>query len=291
MARAIWKGAISFGMVAIPMKLYIATESKDIAFVTLHASCHSRLKQKRWCPFHEEEVESSEVVRGYEFAKDEFMVMEEEDFEDLPLTSKHTIEIVSFVDLAEVDPVHFEKSYYVEPETVGIKPFYLLKKALEQSNRVAIAKVALRQKEHLCLVRSYGEGLIMDTMYYPDEIRTTAELDWPAADTVVTDAELAMANLLIEQLAGEFHPEEFRDEYRDALTQVIEAKLGTGAAVSPAPAAPAGKVRDLMEALRESIEAAKADRGADSSSQAEASQAEADSAPVAEPKKRTRKAG
>ena len=130
MARAIWKGAISFGMVAIPMKLYIATESKDIAFVTLHQSCHSRLKQKRWCPFHEEEVASSEIVRGFEFAKDEYMVMEEEDFEDLPLNSKHTIEIVSFVDLAEVDPVHYEKSYYVEPEPVGIKPFYLLKKAL-----------------------------------------------------------------------------------------------------------------------------------------------------------------
>ncbi|MDA0799577.1 MAG: Ku protein [Chloroflexi bacterium] len=284
MARAIWKGAISFGMVAIPMKLYIATESKDISFVTLHKTCHSRLKQKRWCPFHEEEIESGDVVRGYEFAKDEFMVMEEEDFEDLPLNSKHTIEIVSFVDLAEVDPVHYEKSYYVEPESVGIKPFYLLKKALEQSNRVAIAKVALRQKEHLCLVRSYGDGLIMDTMYYPDEIRTTAELDWPAADTIVTDAELAMANMLIEQLAGEFHPEQFQDEYRDALLQVIEGKLGTGAVVSPAPAAPAGKVRDLMEALRESIEAAKADRA---QSPGLAEQAEQ----VAEPKKRTRKAG
>ena len=266
------------------MKLYIATESKDISFVTLHKSCHSRLKQKRWCPFHEEEIESGDVVRGYEFAKDEYMVMEEEDFEDLPLNSKHTIEIVSFVDLAEVDPVHYEKSYYVEPEAVGIKPFYLLKKALEQSNRVAIAKVALRQKEHLCLVRSYGDGLIMDTMYYPDEIRTTAELDWPAADTVVTDAELAMANMLIEQLAGEFHPEEFQDEYRDALQQVIESKLGTGAVVSAAPAAPAGKVRDLMEALRESIEAAKADRA---QSPELAEQAEQ----VAEPKKRTRKAG
>ncbi len=260
MARAIWKGAISFGMVAIPMKLYIATESKDIAFVTLHKTCNTRLRQKRWCSYHEVEVEQAEVVRGYEFAKDEYMVMEESDFDDLPLNSKPTIEIVSFVDLQDVDPIQYEKSYYIEPEPVGVKPFYLLKKALEASNRVAIAKVALRQKEHLCLVRPYQDGIIMDTMYYPDEIRSTAELEWPAEDTQVSDAELAMANLLIEQLMGEFHPEDFHDEYRDALTQVIEAKLGTGAVVAATPAAPEGKVRDLMEALRESIEAAKAGR-------------------------------
>jgi DNA end-binding protein Ku len=173
MARAIWRGAISFGMVAIPMKLYIATESKDISFVTLHASCHSRLKQKRWCPFHEEEIEQSDVVRGYEFAKDEYMVMEESDFEELPLNSTPTIEIVRFVDISTVDPIHFEKSYYVEPESVGVKPYYLLKRALEDTGRVAVAKVALRQKEHLCLVRPYQDGLSMETMFYADEIRGT----------------------------------------------------------------------------------------------------------------------
>jgi DNA end-binding protein Ku len=267
-------------MVAIPMKLYIATESKDIAFVTLHASCHTRLKQKRWCPFHEEEVESSEIVRGYEFAKDEYMVMEESDFEELPLNSKHTIEIVRFVDLNDVDPIHYEKSYYVEPEPVGVKPFYLLKKALEQADRVAIAKVALRQKEHLCLVRPYEAGLIMETMYYPDEIRSTGELDLPAEETAISDAELQMAMMLIEQLVGEFNPEEYHDEYRDALNQVIEAKLGSGAVVAPAPAAPQGKVRDLMEALRESIEAAKAERAQESEAEQEAA-----------PKKRVRMAG
>ena len=279
MARAIWKGAISFGMVAIPMKLYIATESKDISFVTLHKSCHSRLRQKRWCPYHDQEVESSEIVRGYEFAKDEYMVMEEDDFDSLPLNSTHTIEIVRFVDLDQIDPIHYEKSYYIEPEAVGAKPFVLLKKALEQSNRVAIAKVALRQKEHLCLVRPFIDGLIMETMYYPDEIRSTAELEWPAEDTKVTDAELAMANMLIETLTGEFEPAAYHDEYRHALTEVIESKLGTGAAVAPAPTAPVGKVRDLMEALRESIEAAKAQRS------------EPPAAEAAAPKKRARKAG
>ena len=256
MARAVWKGALSFGMVAIPMKLYVATERKDIGFVQLHAACHTRLRQKRWCPHHEEEVDYGEVVRGFEFAKDEYLVMEEEDFEALPLKTTHTIDILRFVDLRSIDPVHYEKSYYIEPESVGAKPFSLLKKALESTDRVAIAKIALRQREHLCLVRPYGGGLIMETMYYPDEIRSTAELDIPA-EAEINDAELQMAVMLIDQLTGEFQPHEYHDEYRDALQQVIEAKLGSGAPVSAALEAPQGKVRDLMEALRASIEAAK----------------------------------
>ncbi len=289
MARAIWRGAISFGMVAIPMKLYIATESKDIAFVTLHASCHSRLRQKRWCPLHEIEVEQAEVVRGYEFAKGEYMVMEEADFEELPLNSTHTIEILRFVDIATVDPIHYEKSYYVEPESVGVKPFYLLKRALEATDRVAVAKVALRQKEHLCLVRPYQEGLVMETMYYADEIRGTAELELPANDTLVSDAELQMAVMLIDQLTGEFDAAEYQDEYREALHQVIEAKLGSGAPMAAAPAAPPGKVRDLMEALRESIAAAKSERAAGDAAAEQASSAEGEAQPA--PKKRARKAG
>ncbi len=280
MARAIWRGAISFGMVAIPMKLYIATESKDLSFVTLHTTCHTRLRQKRWCPYHEVEVEQSEVARGYEFAKDEYMVMEEEDFEGLPLQSTHTIEIVRFVDLGSVDPVHYERSYYIEPEQIGAKPFYLLKKALESTNRVAVAKVALRQKEHLCLVRPYEDLLMMETMYYPDEIRATAELDLHSDSADVADAELQMATMLIDQLTGEWEPQMFRDEYRDALQQVIEAKLGSGAPLAAAPPTPQGKVRDLMEALRESIAAAKAD-----------APAAAEEGAAAVSKKRARKAG
>ena len=257
MARAIWKGAISFGMVAIPMKLYIATESKDIGFVQLHDSCHTRLKQKRWCPSCEVEAEYSEVVRGFEFARDEYLVMEAEDFDNLPLKTTHTIDILRFVDIATIDPVHYEKSYYIEPESVGVKPFALLKKALEATDRVAVAKVALRNKEHLCLIRPYVDGLIMETMYYPDEIRGTAELDLPG-EVELSEAELQMAVMLIDQLTGEFQPGEYRDEYRDALQQVIEAKLGSGAPISAAPEAPQGKVRDPMEALRASIEAARA---------------------------------
>ena len=256
MARAIWRGAISFGMVAIPMKLYVATESKDINFVQLHSSCHSRLRQKRWCPEHDCEVEYADIVRGFEFAKGEYLVMEEEDFENLPLKSTRTIEIVRFVDIKSIDPVHYERSYYIEPESVGVKPFSLLKKALEATDRVAIAKVALRNKEHLCLVRPYDDGLMMETLYYPDEIRSTVELKIPGAADV-SDAELQMAVMLIDQFSGEFEPHAYQDEYRAALQQVIEAKLGSGAPISAAPDAPAGKVLDLMEALRASLEAAR----------------------------------
>ncbi len=257
MARSIWKGAISFGMVAIPIKLYIATEQKDIAFVQLHSTCHHRLRQKRWCPHHEAEVELAEVVRGYEFTKDEYLVMEEADFENVPVPSKHTIEIAQFVDLAAIDPIHYERSYFLEPEEVGVKPFYLLKRALEATTRVAIAKVSIRQKEHLCVVRPFHEGLIMETMYYPDEIRTTAELALPEEETTITDAERDMAVMLVDQLTRPFDPTEFRDEYRITLQDVIAAKLGSGAPVASAGPAPKGEVRDLMEALRASIEAAK----------------------------------
>ena len=282
MARSIWKGAISFGMVAIPMKLYIATDSKDIGFAQLHESCRSRLKQKRWCPQCEDEVAYGETVRGFEFAKGEYLVMEEEDFESLPLKSAHTIDITRFVDIRTIDPVHYEKSYYIEPESVGAKPFALLKKALETTERAAVAKIALRQKEHLCLIRPYQDGLVMETMFYPDEIRSAAELDFPG-EVEVSDAELQMAVMLIDQLTGAFEPQEYRDEYRDALQQVIEAKLGAGAPVSAAPEAPQGKVRDLMEALRASIEAARA-QPAPSAAEPVAEEA------AAAPKRRARKA-
>ena len=261
MLRAIWTGAISFGMVAIPIKLYPGTQSKDISFVTLHDTCHSRIRQKRYCSHHDIEVELNEIVRGYEYAKEQYVVMEPADFENLPVPSTHTIEITRFVDLAHIDPIFFERSYALEPETVGQKPFYLLKRALETTKRVAIAKVSLRQKEHLCCVRPYGQGLSMATMFYPDEVRSLDELELPDDDTLVSDQEIAMATTLIDQLTGPFEPEQYEDEYRSTLEQVIEAKLGVAEPVTGAPAPVAGKVVDLMEALKASIEATKQDNG------------------------------
>ena len=255
--RAIWRGAISFGMVVIPIRLYIATESKDISFVTLHSTCHTRLRQKRYCPYHEVEVEAEETVRGYQYGKEQYVVMEEDAFEDLPVPSMHTIEISRFVELPSIDPVHFERSYLLEPDGVGVKPFYLLKQALEKAGRVAIAKVSLRQKEHLCCLRPYDRALVMETMYYPDEIRGTGELNLPEEQVKITPQEMTMAATLIDQLTGPFEPEQYHDEYRAALERIIEAKLGAAQPMAAAPTAPKGKVRELMEALKASIEATK----------------------------------
>ena len=265
--RAIWKGAVSFGMVAIPIRLYPATQSKDLAFVTLHSSCHTRLKHRRFCPHHEEFVELTDVVKGYEYSKDQYVVMEESDFGDLPVPSKHTIEITRFIDLSSIDPVYYDRSYILEPESVGEKPFFLLKRALESTERVAIAKVSLRQKEHLCCLRPFESGLVMATMHDADEIRGIDELNLQEEQVNVTEQELAMATTLIDQLTGSFEPGEHQDEYRTALERVIEGKLGAPQpdVVSPAPVK--GKVGDLMEALRASIEATKQAAGAQEAEQ------------------------
>ncbi len=258
MPRSIWRGAISFGMVAIPVKLYPATSSKDIAFVSLHNSCHTRMRQRRWCEYHEDFVEYSEIVKGYEYAKGQYVVMEPSDFKGLPVPSVHTIEITRFVGLAGIDPIHFEKSYYLEPDAVGQKPFALLTRALKESGRVAVAKVSIRQKEHMCSLRPFGNGIVMATMLYPDEIRPVGELDVPEDESLVSEQELMMAKMLIDQLSGEFNPSEYEDEYRTALQKVIEVKLGAAEpeTLAAEPAKP--KVGDLMEALRASLEAAKA---------------------------------
>jgi DNA end-binding protein Ku len=248
-------------MVAIPIKLYAATKGKDIAFVMLHNSCQTRVRQRRWCEYHDTFVDFGEVVKGYEYAKDQYVVMEPTDFESLPIPSVHTIEITRFVDLASIDPVHFEKSYYLEPEAVGQKPFLLLTRALKESHRVAVAKVSIRQKEHLCSLRPFGNGIIMSTMLYPDEIRPTGELEVPDDESLVSDGELQMAMMLIDQLSGEFDPDEYADEYRTALEKVIEVKLGSAEPDTLVAAPPKARVGDLMEALRASLEATKAVAG------------------------------
>ncbi len=258
--RSIWNGAISFGMVVIPVKLYPATDSKDIHFVTLHTTCNSRIRQPRFCSYHETTVESAEIVRAYEYAKDQYIIMEDADFADLPVPSKHTIDITRFVSLESIDPIFFERTYALEPQEIGLKPFYLLKRALETTGRVAVAKVSIRQKENLCCLRPYEHGLMMQTMHYPDEIRALDELALPEEQAEVSDQEMNMAVTLIDQLTGDFSPAAFQDEYRLALEKVIEQKLIGADPVIPEPVAPMGKVGDLMEALKASIEATKTER-------------------------------
>src|SRR5579864_351535 len=254
MPRPIWKGAITFGMISIPVKLFGATESKDLAFNTLHKECKSRLKQKRWCPVDDREVFQDEVVRAYEYSKDHYIEISDEDLESLPVPSKHTIELTSFVKAAEVDPVYFERSYYLEPDQVGAKPYALLMRALKTKQVAAVAKVALRNRESLCVLRPGENVLMLETLLYPDEIRT-AELG-EAPDVLVSPQELTMALTLVEMLEEPFDPKKYHDEYRVALLEMIEAKA-TGQEVVATPEAPLPKTVDLMAALKASLEAAK----------------------------------
>jgi DNA end-binding protein Ku len=253
MPRSIWNGVISFGMVSIPVKLYTATQSKDISFHLLHKDDGARLQQLRWCPEHERKVEWGEVVRGYEYAKDQHVILGEEDFEKLPLPSKQTVELSAFVKAEEIDPVFYEKSYYLEPDAKGIKPFALLMTALKEKQLTGIAKIAVRNKEQLCALRPMDGTLILETLYYPDEIRVE-KTELP--DVKVSDKELDMAYTLIELLTEDFDPEKYHDEYRQALMQVIDAKLEGEELPEVAAAGPA-KVTDIMSALRASVEAAK----------------------------------
>ena len=253
MPRSIWNGVISFGMVSIPVKLYTATQSKDISFHLLHKECNTRLQQLRWCPTHERAVEWSEVARGYEYARDEHVILTEEDFEKLPLPSKQTVELSVFVKAEEIDPVYYEKSYYLEPDAKGIKPFALLMTALREKGLTGIAKIAVRNKEQLCALRPMDGTLILETLFYPDEVRVEkSELP----DVKISEKELEMAYTLIDLLSEEFEPEKYKDEYRDALMKLIEAKLEGEELPEVAAAGPA-KVTDIMSALRASVEAAK----------------------------------
>ena len=254
MPRAIWKGVISFGMVSIPIRLFPATESKDVGFRQLRRDTNTRVRMLRWDPVEEQEVPYDEIVRGYEYAKDRYVVLEEEDFEKLPLPSKHTVELTAFVEESEIDPVHYEKSYYLAPEEVGLKPYSLLIRAMQDKGLIAIAKVAIRTKERLCALRARGDQLILETLYYPDEIRDPGE---SFAVDEVSDEEMEMARALIEMLEEPFDPEKYHDEYREALMTIIEAKLEGQEVAAPEAAAPQPAV-DLMAALRASVEAAKA---------------------------------
>jgi DNA end-binding protein Ku len=250
--RAIWRGTISFGMVSIPVNLYTATESHDVRFHLLHKKDGVRLKNVRWCPKDEKQVPWDDVVRGFEYSKGRYVPISDEDLEHLPMKTVHTVDISDFVKLEEVDPIYFDKAYYLAPDEAGIKAFALLRKALEQTGRAAVAKVAIRDKENLCLVRPYQDVLTMETMLYANEIRSTQDIAIDAAQ--VSPKELQMAVSLIENLSDSFDAARYHDEYQAALKQLIDAKV-EGAPLPAAPTEQGEKVVDLMEALRASVEA------------------------------------
>jgi len=257
--RAIWSGTISFGMVSIPVQLYTATQSHDVHFHLLHRGCGARLKNVRWCPRHEKAIPWDDVERGFEYAKGKYVAISDDDLEHLPVKTVHTVEISDFVKLEEVDPIYYDKAYYLAPEETGTKAFALLRQALQQTGRAAVAKVAIRDKENLCLVRPYADVLSMETMFYANEIRSTEDIATDGAK--VSPKELQMAVSLVENLSDRFDAERYEDEYQAALKKVINAKL-EGAPLPEAPTEKGGKVVDLMEALRASVEATKKKPGA-----------------------------
>ena len=257
MPRAIWSGVISFGLVSIPVKLYTATESKSISFNMLHKECKGRIKQLKWCPTCEKQIEYDDTEKGYEYSKGNYVVITEEDLEKLPLPSKNIINISAFVESEQIDPVYFDGSYYLEPEKAAQKPYSLFMKAMEQKSVVGIGTLAIRNKERLCSLRVMGGNLMVDMLLYPDEVRIDTEKEAPEVN--VSPQELAMAGSLIDIMESDFHPENYKDNYREALSSLIQAKLD-GSEVIAAPDAGPSKVIDLMDALRASVENAKSQK-------------------------------
>ncbi|WP_320068182.1 Ku protein [Micromonospora sp. RTGN7] len=259
--RAIWKGAVSFGLVSIAVKLYSATEEKDIRFHQVHRSDGGRIRYKRTCSVCGEEVTYDDIAKGYDLGGGEMVILTDEDFAELPLTSSRAIDVLEFVPADQVDPILYNKAYFLEPEGTATKPYVLLRDALTDSERVAIVKVALRQREQLATLRVREGVLLLNTMLWPDEVRTPA-FGFLDEDLKVRPPELAMASSLIDSMAGEFEPGAFTDDYRAALQEVIDAKVEGREVVQPEEAeeAPAAAV-DLMAALKASVERARTARG------------------------------
>ncbi|GAB4105314.1 Ku protein [Micromonospora taraxaci] len=259
--RAIWKGAVSFGLVSIGVKLYSATEEKDIRFHQVHREDGGRIRYKRTCSVCGEEVTYDDIAKGYDIGGGEMVILTDEDFADLPLTSSRAIDVLEFVPAEQVDPILYNKAYFLEPEGAATKPYVLLRDALIDSERVAIVKVALRQREQLATLRVREGVLLLNTMLWPDEIRTP-DFGFLDEDLKVRPPELAMASSLIDSMTGEFEPDVFTDDYRAALQEVIDAKVEGREVVQPEEVeeAPAAAV-DLMAALKASVERAKAARG------------------------------
>jgi DNA end-binding protein Ku len=258
--RSIWKGAINFGMVTIPVKLYTATEQKDVRFRLVHAQDGAPIEEKRFCTAEDKEVQWDELARGYEVEKGEFVILAPEEIEEAAPETTRTIEIGDFVELEEIDPIYFEKSYFLEPVEAGAKPFNLLRRALDETGRVAVARVAIRSKERLATLRVYDETLVLETMYWPDEIRSPDQLELPSGRAASpAPKEVEMARSLVENLSSRFDAEQYQDRYRIALQELIEAKM-SGEKRAAKRRKPQPKVVDLMDALEASLAAAREGR-------------------------------
>jgi DNA end-binding protein Ku len=275
--RAMWSGAVSFGLVSVPIKVYSATTNHDIRFHQVHATDGGRIKYKRTCSIDGEEVDYADIVKGFETDDGELITLDETDLDSLPTASGHEIDVIEFVPADQIDPLLFDKSYYLEPEAKAAKPYALLREALVQTDRMAVVRVALRQRETLALLRVRDKVIVLQTMLWPDEVREP-EFDILDAEVDLRPQELTMAASLVESLGAEFEPSQFHDEYRDAVVELIERKRTTGesrpAPVAEKPADDGDSMTDLLSALQASVEAARAGASGKSTPPAEKPAAE-----------------
>jgi DNA end-binding protein Ku len=264
MARSMWRGAIQFGLVTIPVKLYLATEQGGIGFNLLHATCLNRIQMKVYCPYHDEVIPRSETVRGYEWSKGKYVVVSDEDIDSVPLKTMRAIEIEMFINASrDAEGTQFVKqAYYLEPEQIGAKAFYLLKSVLADEGKSAICKIVLKDREQLAALNPFNKTMLLTTLHWPDEVRSMDELNLPEDQIDIKPSEKKMAEQLVASMTGEFNADDYADDYRQALMAVIERKV---AGEKPEPAAARAEptnITDLMAALEASVAAARSDRKA-----------------------------
>lgn len=258
--HTIWKGSISFGLVNIPVKLHAATDNRDIQLRQLHKECHSPINYQKVCSVCEKEVSNEEIIKAYEYAKNKFVVLDEEELERLKKENEEkAVEIMDFVRLDEIDPIYFEKSYFLAPDANGSKAYALLRKALQDSGKIGVAKIMIRSKEQLAVLRVYEQALIMETIHFPDEVRRVTDVPNLPSDEQIVPKELETALLLVDQLTTDFDPTKYTDDYRTALMELIETKQAGEKTVHPAEPrqTPPTHVTDLMTALQASLEKTK----------------------------------
>jgi DNA end-binding protein Ku len=252
MASTVWKGYISFGLISVPIRLFVAARESHISFNQIHQVCGSRIKQQTYCPTCDRVVERSELVKGYPVDKENYVIVSNEELKALEASSSETMEIVQFVKLPDVDPLYYQTSYFSVAEDPGRKAYSLIHKGMQDLKLGAIAKITLHQREQIVMIRPFEKGLVLHTLYYPEEIRAIAEYD-NQPDVEVQKAEVELAEQFMKQLTGEFHPENFKDEYEGRVAQLIESKQGQAEVPGKQPKKKLAPVIDLMEALRKSM--------------------------------------
>lgn len=258
--HTVWKGSISFGLVNIPIKLHAATENKDIKLRQLHKECHTPISYEKVCEGCKQEVKNEDIVKAFEYSKNKFVILDEEELEKLKKENEDkAVEIIDFVKLEEIDPIYFERSYFMAPDSGGGKAYTLLREALQESGKIGVAKIMIRSKEQLAIVRVYKQTLIMETIHFPDEVRSTADVPNIPTEQAVVKKELDTALMLVDQLTTEFEPEKYTDDYRTALMELIEEKKANNTVVTTSEKQTElpSNVTDLMSALQASLDKTK----------------------------------